>query len=347
MIPVLTAFHKTVKISRQDQSLGRIVTQYHNLTIQNFLHCPVRPLRCLILRKRRIPDIFCQLFQHPAVQYPVNPESPQTFFYLFKKFFMYQILHIQYLRQRMRTHPCVIFLDLQPGIPKSFPHQCTVTLHTVRKSFPGTAEHLFRFCLHHPHGRITFTGDFHRPVIAIYKKNCIPCQHGSQRFIHICQFLYICNPQTVILNKFLDLLRGNLPEMIDHLSNGRIIQHHIGNCNFYIDHQAVHLLFLPQPHGTDKNITAFLQPASQIFFIFPQICRNLSLIFCFFHSFHPISQINPIINFSTKKRGFSPLLEFPYIHRLYTDHLRPLVFSLPARSCSAFSASIERMIAIL
>lgn len=32
-------------------------------------------------------------------------------------------------------------------------------------------------------------------------------------------------------------------------------------------------MFISQPHGTDQNITAIFQPASQIFLILPQICR--------------------------------------------------------------------------
>ena len=48
-----------------------------------------------------------------------------------------------------------------------------------------------------------------------------------------------------------------------------------------------------------------------------------------------------------KKRGILPLLEFPDIQILYHSYLCPLDFSFSARSRSASSASIERMIAIL
>ena len=173
----------------------------------------------------------------------------------------------------MRAHTDFIFFHLESGITKPFSYQCTVTFHTVRKSFPGTPQHLFRFCLHHTCGWITFARDFHRLVISIYEKHCIPCKHGIYGLVKILQFLYICDSKTVMPDKFLNILRRNLPEMIDHLSKSRIIQHHVGNRNFYIDHKAVHLMFISQPHGTDQNITAIFQPASQIFLILPQICR--------------------------------------------------------------------------
>ncbi len=58
--------------------------------------------------------------------------------------------------------------------------------------------------------------------------------------------------------------------------------------------------------------------------------------------------LNPLTYMDAqKKRGIPPLLEFPDIQILYHSYLRPLDFSFSARSRSASSASIERIIAIL
>ena len=56
--------------------------------------------------------------------------------------------------------------------------------------------------------------------------------------------------------------------MIDHLSNGRIVQHHVGNCHFNINHQTVHFMTLSQAHGPDQNIIAVFTALPDIRFIF-------------------------------------------------------------------------------
>ena len=42
IVPVLTAFHKTVKYARKNQRRRRVVTQQHHFSIQDFLGCPVQ-----------------------------------------------------------------------------------------------------------------------------------------------------------------------------------------------------------------------------------------------------------------------------------------------------------------
>lgn len=83
-----------IKISRKDQCFRRIITQNHNLTFQDFLHSTIRTFRCLILRKRRIPHIFCQLFKHTAVKDSVNLKFFQPFLHFFQKSLMYQVVHV-------------------------------------------------------------------------------------------------------------------------------------------------------------------------------------------------------------------------------------------------------------
>ena len=94
VIPVLAALHETAKISRKDQCFRRIITQNHNLTFQDFLHSTIRTFRCLILRKRRIPHIFCQLFKHTAVKDSVNLKFFQPFLHFLQKSLMYQVIHV-------------------------------------------------------------------------------------------------------------------------------------------------------------------------------------------------------------------------------------------------------------
>ena len=70
--------------------------------------------------------------------------------------------------------------------------------------------------------------------------------------------------------------------MVDHFADGGVIQHHVGNCNFDIDHQAVYLVMIPQFHRTDQDIAAVFQAFSEIFLIFPEIRGDFCLFqICF------------------------------------------------------------------
>ena len=141
MIPVLAALHKAAEIPRQHQCFRRVITQKHNLSVQNFLYSPVRPFCSLILGKRRIPCILSQLLQHPTVQDPVNLKLSQPFLYLLQKLLMDQILHIKNLYQSVGPDTYIIFFHLQPGIPQTLPYQRRITFHTVGKSFSGASEY--------------------------------------------------------------------------------------------------------------------------------------------------------------------------------------------------------------
>ena len=63
--------------------------------------------------------------------------------------------------------------------------------------------------------------------------------------------------------------------MIDHFSDSRIIQHHVGNRHLNIDHQTVRLMSLTKAHGPDQDIIAVFTLFLDIRFIFMKRYRYL------------------------------------------------------------------------
>ena len=147
VVPVFTAFHKTVECSGNHQCHRRIVAEQNCFSIQQLLGSPVRPLRCLKLRKGRIPCFFCQLFQHPAVQDPVHCKRFQALFHSSQKLLMDQILHIKKLYHRIGAYTDAALFHLQPGIPDPLSHKGRIGFYTVTEPLLGASEDLFRFHL--------------------------------------------------------------------------------------------------------------------------------------------------------------------------------------------------------
>ena len=271
VIPVLAALHEPAERTGKYQSIGGVVADHNDPAVQDLLRRPVRPFCCLILGKRGVPGVVCQLFHHAAVQDPVDLIFVQSVFQVFQKLFPDKVFHIQDLHHRLGTDAKRLLLHFQPCIPDPFAHKGGIYLHRVGKTLPGTAEHLFCLGAGNSHIRVTFAGDFQRLVITVHKKHGVARQKRRESRLHIRKFFHIRDPKAVVPYEFPDLIRRYLPEMVDHLSQGGVVQHDVGHRHFDVHHQAVHLRPVSQPHGADQDIRAVRAPFPDIFLILPEI----------------------------------------------------------------------------
>ena len=171
----------------------------------------------------------------------------------------------------MGTFPYIKFHHLQSGIPKTFPNQGGIGFHGIGKALFGTTKHLFHFHFRNTHAGVSGAGNFHCLVKAIHKEHSISRKYPGEHLLHIRQLFHICNSQTVIFHKFLNLRRRNLPEVPDHFSKCGILQHHIGSRHLNVNHQAVHLALLAEAHPPDLNIPAVLQALPYMLLIYTNV----------------------------------------------------------------------------